>query len=138
MATIDPAVSAVEFREGQPSVDDFGLTLYGVGDAAVSGLGFGGKLARIAAAEDEAGLYLFSFTTSSERQEWLHMFKSSGLGVDISVARRQAAEEQSTASLLAGSAPGDAKGSTQGTVAVLEGAKSQLTENIDKLRLGTL
>ena len=55
--TLNPAESAVEFGEGQPSASDFGLDLYGVGEAATSGGGvFGGTLARIAGGEEEDGL----------------------------------------------------------------------------------
>ena len=134
MATVDPAASAVEFGDGQPSVGDFGLDLYGVGDAAVSGLGFGGKLARIATAEEEDGLYKFSFETSSGRQEWLNVLKSFGVGVDISMARREATTAQLRVGDLMGETSTGSNGAAQGTAAVLEGAKSQLTENIDKLQ----
>ena len=83
VATIDPANSAVEFSDGQPSMSDFGLDLFGVDDAAVSGLGFGGKL-RAATSEQEEGVYKLSFETSSARQEWMTAFKRAGVqGVDV-------------------------------------------------------
>jgi ankyrin repeat protein len=129
--------SAVEFGDGQPSVDDFGLDLYGVGEAATSGAGvFGGALARMAGGEEEAGVYAWSFPSSEERQGWFTVLKEQGCAVDIGITRAAVNEERERAALMAGAAGGGgepAAGGIAGISAVLGDAKAALTDNIAKL-----
>lgn len=134
--TFDPkAGSAVQFGDGQPSVRDFGLDLYGVGDASTSGAGvFGGALARIAGGEDLDGVYAFSFPTSDERQKWFTVLKDQGCAPDIDIARAVVNEEKAKAALMEGASTGGGTvGGIGGISAVLGDAKAQLTDNIAKL-----
>lgn len=137
-AIFDPSSgSAVGFGDGQPSIDDFGLDLYGVGDAATSGGGvFGGQLARMAGGEEEANVYAFSLPSSDERQAWLNTLKDAGCSIDLDGTRAVAIEEKERAELMTGAAHqagGAAAGGIGGIAAALGDAKSALTDNIAKL-----
>jgi hypothetical protein len=135
--TFDPSGSAVQFGDGQPSARDFGLDLYGVGDASTSGAGvFGGALARMAGGDDSDGIYAFSFPTSEERQKWFTELKGQGCALDIAGARALANEEKAKAALMEGASTGGgaaAGGAIGGISAVLGDAKAALTDNIAKL-----
>ena len=45
---LEPGQCAAGAGSGQPSAEDFGLDIFGVGDAATTGIGLSGKLAKLA------------------------------------------------------------------------------------------
>ena len=68
---LEPGQCAAGAGSGQPSAEDFGLDIFGVGDAATTGIGLSGKLAKLALSDEEVGMYCLSLPTIGERQKWL-------------------------------------------------------------------
>ena len=82
---------AVGTGMGQPGCDGgFGLDLYGVGDAATTGIGLSGKLAKLALTEDEQGMYIFSHPTAGDRGKWQKALETAGVSSDMDGIRAAA------------------------------------------------